>query len=116
MNKFQMTGALVTGFVAGVLFLISCSDSSSGAGPVINSATANLPDITDQMYCVTTNSDLIVDQNQTNKILECISQSALTKFDYHNLAEVLSEGWIMIHFSTVVASSASTATSYIFYK
>ncbi len=72
---------------------------------------AGLPQISDQMYCVSKAPSAI--QNQASSaLLSCMRQSTKRKETLNNLADVYTQGWIMISMQHI----DNAAMAYIFYK
>lgn len=97
------TGLL--GFVAGLIFLISCGSDES---VTINSASADVPVINDQMFC--TSNAFIVDEKSTIDTLFCMKQSTKVQQRYKSLAGIYAEDWIMVDMQL------ATGSMYLFYK
>jgi len=103
--------AIILGFVAGVVFLISCS---SGSNSPVGEVDASVPQTTDQMVCKAWVDNWFVagtGPGEVEKNVECQLQSETTTTKrYTTLSSILSDGW------TVISAGGSYTTFMVFYK
>ena len=112
-NHTSKLSLIFFGFIGGIAFLISCGGSgSSSVGLPINDADADVPVISDQMFCIG-GINSVIDENATNQI-SCMKQSTKVKETYNNLSGPYSEGWILI--SNTTYGSVAANMTYLFYK
>ena len=103
----KVVPASILGFIAGVIFIISCSSDNVSVGEV----NASVPETTDQMVCKAWVDNWFVEGTDTAKNIECqIKSETTTTNKYTTLSAIFDDGW------TVISAGGSYTTFMVFYK
>ena len=101
--------ASVLGFVAGIMFIISCGSENNNS--LVSEVSASVPQTTDQMVCKAWVDNWFVEGTDSFDNIECqIKSETTTTNRYKTLSDIFADGW------TVISAGGSYTTFMVFYK